>query len=98
MDGNFAAVLVALTTGIPASIAAIATLRTHREVRTNHGIRNGQRIEDLGDDMAFVRRTMVTKLELSEHAEHDVEVARELAAHVEDTKQELLAAIHGEKE
>lgn len=58
----------------------------HEEVRTNHGIRQGQRIEDLGVDVAWIRGQMVTKQELADHAALDL-----------TTKQELLAAI-GAKE
>lgn len=45
----------------------------HDEVRTNHGVRQGQRIEDLGEDVAYIRRTMVTKTELLDHTQQDAE-------------------------
>lgn len=99
MDGNVSAVLVAVfASSIPATFAWLTAKKTHKEVQTNHGKRQGQRIEDLGVDMAWVRSQMVTKQELAEHAEHDVEVAKELADHVESNKQELLVAITGAKE
>lgn len=45
----------------------------HEEVRTNHGIRQGQRIEDIGDSLEQIKRTMVTKVEFTEHTEQDKE-------------------------
>lgn len=94
MDAGVAAAIVA---SVPATIGSLAAWRsankTHNEVRTNHGVRAGSRIESLGDDMAFLRRVVVTKDDLREHADHDVEVATALAESVETTKQELLEAI-----
>lgn len=60
--------------------ATRVTKQVHEEVRTNHGIRQGQRIEDLGTDMEFVRRTMVTKTEFLEHTEQDKNHFAEMTA------------------
>lgn len=70
ITGAFAVIIVIL------QIRANARLRrqvvdVHEEVRTNHGVRQGQRIEDLSEDVAFIRRTMVTKRELNDHTEQD---------------------------
>jgi hypothetical protein len=75
-------VLAALITAVSIVVVAVVQIRAngrlagrvtelHDEVRTNHGVRQGQRIEDLGEDVAFIRRTMVTKLEMQEHTEQD---------------------------
>lgn len=50
----------------------------HDEVRTNHGVRQGQRIEDLGVDVAWIRGQMVTKQELADHTKQDAENFREI--------------------
>lgn len=85
--------LAAAIAALPAVLAAIGIRRTHREVRTNHGIRQGARIEQLGEDMAYLRSVVVTKDDLQAHADHDELVATKLALSVAETKQQLLTAI-----
>lgn len=78
MNAAWGYIFSAVVTGIFAIIVVVMQIRAtkatklvHEEVRTNHGIRQGQRIEDLGEDVAFIRRTMVTKTEMAEHTEQD---------------------------
>jgi hypothetical protein len=40
-------VQAAIVTAVPATIAAIASIRTNRQIRTNHGKNIGQYVEDL---------------------------------------------------
>lgn len=82
MTDSVSYVLAAIITGVFLVAVTVIQVRAngklagrvsdlHDEVRTNHGIRQGQRIEDLGADVAFIRRTMVTKSEMLEHTEQD---------------------------
>ena len=80
MDGNIAAVVVAAVSAIPATIAAFAAFRTHKEVKTNHGVRAGARLEKLGDDMTLVKSvlaqqssdTNALRRDFVEHAQNDL--------------------------
>jgi hypothetical protein len=47
MSSEIASVLIATVTTVPAILAAVASMRVHREVRTNHGKRNGEYVEEL---------------------------------------------------
>lgn len=67
--------------------------KIHREVRTNHGKRAGERLEQLSDDVAQIKRTMVTQQDLQDHAAHDIEVANDLKKQNLDTRDIVLAAI-----
>lgn len=98
--------IAALITGVFAVIVVLIQIRAnralarnvtavHEEVRTNHGLRQGQRIEDLGIDVSWIRNQMVTKQELADHATHDEVVAAGMATTIRDTKDELLTAIRG---
>ncbi len=49
LDPNIA--LGSLLVAIPATIAAIATLRTNRNIKTNHGRTIGQHVEAHGDQL-----------------------------------------------
>lgn len=97
-------VLSALITGIFGIVIVLLQIRAtratkdiHDEVRTNHGIRAGQRLEDLGVDVAelqsYVKEKLVTKDELQAHADADVLVAEKLTAANMETRTILLSAI-----
>ncbi len=93
MTPEMAVVLAATVAAVPGCLAAWTSRRTHREIKTNHGVRAGQRIEDLTDDVAQIKRTMVTNTDLENHAAYDVEVAGELAYLVEQKHQDILREI-----
>lgn len=82
-------VIAALIAGIFGVVVAVIQVRSsaritakvaevHEEVRTNHGVRQGQRIEDLSVDVAWIRGQMVTKQELADHTKQDAENFREI--------------------
>jgi hypothetical protein len=87
----------AIITGFFGLFIAWQNNRLHKEVKTNHGKRAGQRLEELGDDVAQIKRTMVTQQDLQEHSDHDVIVAAELAKNDRETRDIILAAIKVEK-
>lgn len=100
MDSSaFGYIISAVITGCFGIFLAWQNNRLHREVKTNHGKRAGLRLEELGDDVAQIKRTMVTQQDLQEHAEHDMEVAEALAKDTKETREIILAAIQltGEK-
>lgn len=89
-------ILAALITAVSVVVVAIIQIRAnarlsgrvadlHDEVRTNHGVRQGQRIEDLGEDVAFIRRTMVTQRELADHTGQDAAHFAEIRQLIRDT-------------
>lgn len=71
MDGNLSAVLVAFVASVPATFAALSARRTHKEVQTNHGLRQGVRIENLTTDVLWLRENVVTKAEMDRHTSED---------------------------
>lgn len=71
-------IIIALIGIIPATIAAIASIRTNRNQKTNHGKNIGQHVEALGDKLERIEATMVTQADLAAHAEHDLRVAAKL--------------------
>lgn len=75
--GVFAVVVTVIQVRSSSRLAARVS-EVHDEVRTNHGIRQGQRVEDLGVDVAWIRDQMVTKKELSDHTKQDAENFREI--------------------
>jgi hypothetical protein len=95
-------IISAVITGGFGVFLAWQNRRLHKEVRTNHGKRNGERMEELGDDVSQIKRTMVTGQDLRDHADHDLIVARQLSdadaaaqKYAEETRAILLAAING---
>ncbi len=83
----------ALIAAVPATIAGLAAWRasraTHDEVRTNHGVRAGERIEALGDDVLWLKEHVVTKNELADHARSDLNFQRRIERALNMTPEEV---------
>lgn len=99
-NGDLGYVIASIVTGVFGVYLARQSKRIHKEVRTNHGQRAGERIERLNEDVEVIKRLMVTKFDLADHAEHDIEVASQIhqdakraQKYNEETRAILLAAI-----
>jgi hypothetical protein len=55
LDIGAATVWASLVAAAAGLASAIIARRTHVEVRTNHGVRLGERVETLGDDVTIVK-------------------------------------------
>ena len=93
--GDLGYIISALITGCFGLLITWQNRRLHREVKTNHGVRAGARLEQLGDDVAQIKRTMVTQQDLADHAEHDKEIAAQLFKRTDDNREIIIAILGG---